>query len=65
MKKLDKALLELIKEVKKKYPDCEVSHLNAKGFHVDLYKNKCCNNDDPDDMCDNCDCWKRTRANCS
>lgn len=24
-----------------------------------------CDNDDPDDMCYNCTCWKHTRAMCS
>ena len=26
---------------------------------------KSCNSDDPDDMCENCNCWKHTRAMCS
>jgi len=26
---------------------------------------KLCESENPDDMCDECDCWKRTRANCS
>jgi len=24
-----------------------------------------CDSDDPDDRCDNCNCWKSTRSNCS
>lgn len=24
-----------------------------------------CNNDNPDYMCDHCNCWKSTRKNCS
>ncbi len=24
-----------------------------------------CQSDDPDDQCENCNCWKSTRANCS
>jgi hypothetical protein len=24
-----------------------------------------CKSDDADDMCEQCDCWKATRANCS
>lgn len=24
----------------------------------------CCNSDDPDKMCSDCNCWKRTRAYC-
>lgn len=31
-----------------------------------LIKNsKFCDSDNPDDMCENCDCWKHTRAMCS
>ena len=25
----------------------------------------CCNSEDPDDMCNNCNCWKQTRLSCS
>lgn len=28
-------------------------------------KDPACSNDDPDDMCNHCDCWKHTRAMCS
>ena len=24
-----------------------------------------CTSDDPDDRCENCNCWKSTRSNCS
>jgi hypothetical protein len=28
-------------------------------------KSTCCDNTDPEDMCDDCDCWKHFRKMCS
>ena len=32
---------------------------------IDNSKLSSCHNDDPDDMCENCNCWKHTRMMCS
>ena len=32
---------------------------------IDDSKLSSCHNDDPDDMCENCNCWKHTRMMCS
>lgn len=34
-------------------------------LHVFADNHTPCTSDDPDDMCDHCNCWKSTRSNCS
>jgi len=39
-----------------------------KWFNMELAKNEiltACTVDDPDDQCEGCDCWKKTRSMCS
>jgi len=46
-----------------------VTH-GGKYYHAGCFTDKNlthnpCTTDDPEDRCDNCNCWKSTRANCS
>lgn len=55
---------DLIKELQKQDPEKEV--MIQQGDELTFADNYTpCNNDNPDDMCDHCNCWKSTRKNCS
>jgi hypothetical protein len=43
----------------------ESNYLNFKNKKDLGKKHNSCITDDPDDICDNCSCWKSTRRNCS
>jgi len=70
-----KAALMYLDEAIDKYAEA----LQREGFNLEIVKGKSgdvivitlnpvstsCTSDDPDDMCENCTCWKATRKNCS
>jgi hypothetical protein len=55
---------ELIAELQKQDPEKEV--MIQQGEELPFADNhNPCTSDDPDDLCENCNCWKSTRRTCS
>jgi len=55
---------ELIAELQKQDPEKEVMIQQGEELTFADNHNPCAS-PDPDDRCENCNCWKSTRANCS
>jgi len=61
--------------IEKEYPEVDFydpTLRDAFRIYIELMKElvyaqvnaDCCKSDDPDRMCEKCDCWKRTRKSC-